>query len=120
MFVSQPFCALPSQSLVPAGHAVQAPAAQVWVFVQVAVVQVFPQLVSRLMVFSQALAGEPSQSRVPAEHVTHAPPVHVCVFGVHGTAVFQVPVDEHVWTASPEHCVVVGTQPPVQAPLTQA
>lgn len=52
---SQPFCAFPSQSSVPAPHDPHDPPEQVWLVVHVAVVHVVPQLESRLRDFSQPL-----------------------------------------------------------------
>lgn len=71
-------------------------------------------------VTSQPLPGDPSQLRVPAPHPTQAPPVQVCVSGVHAAAVPHWPLELQVWTALPEHCVVVGVHTPVHAPVTQA
>jgi hypothetical protein len=62
----------------------------------------------------------PSQLRVPDAQLVHAPFVHVWVCAVQAAAEPQVPVDEHVCTALPEHWVEPGTQTPVQAPFTQA
>ena len=71
-------------------------------------------------VTSQPFAGDPSQSSVPAEHATQAAPVQVWVSGVHAAAVPHCPLELHVWTASPEHCVAPGAQIPVHAPETHA
>jgi hypothetical protein len=81
---------------------------------------VVPQLASVAMSFSQPFPIVPSQLRFPAGQFTHAPLVHVCVFAVQATAEPQAPLDEHVCTALPEHCVDSGTHTPVHAPFTHA
>jgi hypothetical protein len=100
---SQEFVALASQSSVPAPHGAHAPLAHVWLVVQATVVHVVPQLASVAMSFSQPLPIEPSQFRLSTGQFTHAPLVHVCVLAVHAAADPHVPLDEHVWTALPEH-----------------
>ena len=117
---SQPFWALPSQSSVPGPQVAQAPPVQVWLIVQAAVVQLVPQVVSRLIDFSQPFEIVPSHSLVPAPHVTHAPPVQVSVCAAQATVALQVPLALQVWTPLPEHCFAPGTHTPVQAPLTHA
>jgi hypothetical protein len=113
---SHPFCAFPSQSFVPVAHAVQTDDTHVCAVVHDDVGQIVPQLESRFVPFSQALAGEPSQSSVPLAHATHAPFVHVSVEAAQGTVALHDPVALHVWTPSPEHWVVFGTQTPEQEP----
>jgi hypothetical protein len=117
---SQAFAALPSQSSVPAPHGAHAPLEHVWLDAHATVVHELPQLASVAMSFSQPLPIEPSQFRLPVGQFTHAPLVHVCVLAVHATAEPHTPLELHVCTALPEHCVEVGTQTPVHAPFTQA
>jgi hypothetical protein len=93
---SQPVEARPSQSSVPGPHAAQVPPEHVCAMVQIDVVHVVPQLVSRSMRFSHPFDGDPSQSRVPEPHATHAPPEHVWVSTVHGTAVPHWPFEPQV------------------------
>lgn len=118
--VSQPFVDLPSQSSIPAPHVVHALDEQVCPLLHEGAAQLAPQVASAFVDCSQPFDGEPSQSSVPAAQFAHAPAAHVCVFGVHGFEVPQAPLDEHVCVASPTHCVVVGTQTPVHAPVTHA
>jgi hypothetical protein len=71
---SQPFAAFPSQSSVPAGHALHTPVVvlQLWLLEQTVFEQ--PQL-ALLFVFSQPFAALPSQSSVPAVQAPQAPVV---------------------------------------------
>jgi hypothetical protein len=117
---SQPFEGSLSQSRTPAPQAEHVPLEHVCAVEHVAVEQLVPQLVSRLVRFSQPFRPEPSHSSVPAPHPTQTPLLQVSVFVAQGAAVPHCPLEEQVCTAVPEHCFVPGTHTPVQAPETHA
>jgi hypothetical protein len=117
---SQPLAAVPSQSSLPAGQAVQLLLVQVWPVVHAATGQLVPQLESVVVIASQAFVGELSQSRVPAPQATQFPPEQYWVFVVQGVSEPHDPADEHVCVELPEHCFALGTHVPVQVAFTHA
>jgi hypothetical protein len=80
-----------------------------------------PQLLTSVCSLTQL---PPEQSEKPLlQEYPQLPPEQVGeAFGtlvVHETGLLHWPVELHVWTPFPEHCVAPGVQLPVQPPLMQ-
>jgi hypothetical protein len=73
-----------------------------------------------VLVTSHPFVGDPSQFRVPAVQLAQAPAEQVCVCAVQADAAPHAPLELHVCTALPEHCVEPGAHTPVHAPETHA